>query len=99
MNEYWINLYKEIQAASDCGDAKSMNSLKKTALSSTITQFAKLKSGDGEPIQDQAKQLKRWVEHYSKLKTLNIQIWKRSYALSAYLELNESFLKQRCPVK
>ena len=42
-------------------------SLMKIARGPTITQLAKLKSEDGEPIEDQAEQLERWVEHYSEL--------------------------------
>ena len=44
-----------------------MHSLMKTAPGPAITQLTKLKTEDGEPIKDQAEQLKRWVEHYSKL--------------------------------
>ena len=43
-----------------------MHSLIKTALGPAITQLTKLKTEDGEPIEDRAEQLKRWVEHYSK---------------------------------
>ena len=39
----------------------------KTALGPAITQLAKLKTEDCEPIEDQAEQLERWVEYYSKL--------------------------------
>ena len=44
-----------------------MHYLIKTALGLAITQLAKLKTEDGELIEDQAEQLERWVEHYSKL--------------------------------
>ena len=67
MNENWIHLCKEIQAVSDRGDAKTTHSLMKTALCPAIFQLAKLKTEDGEPTEDQAEQLERWVEHYSKL--------------------------------
>ena len=38
----------------------------KIALGPAITQLAKLITEDGKPIVDQAEQLERWVEHYSK---------------------------------
>ena len=66
-NEYWIILCKEVQAASDRRDTKTMHSLTKTALDHAITQLAKLKTEDGEPMEHPAEHLERWVEHYSKL--------------------------------
>ena len=44
-----------------------MHSLLKTALGPAITQVAKLKTENGEPIEVQAEQIERWVEHYTKL--------------------------------
>ena len=44
-----------------------MHSLMKPALGPTFTQLAKRKTEDGEQIIDQAEQLERWVECYSKL--------------------------------
>ena len=66
-NECWINLCKEVQAASDSGDTKTMHALTKTALDHAITQLAKLKTEGGEPMEHPAEQLERWGEHYSKL--------------------------------
>ena len=66
-HEYWINLCEEIQAASDRGDTNTMHSLMKTTLGPAITQLTKLKTENGEPIEDQAEQIERWVQHYSKL--------------------------------
>lgn len=43
-----------------------MHFLTKADLGLSITQLAKLKSGDGEPREDQTKQLERWMEHCSK---------------------------------
>ena len=62
-----INLCKEIQAASDRQDTKTMYSLMKTALCPAITQLVKLKTEDSELKEDQAKQLERWMGHCSKL--------------------------------
>ena len=39
----------------------------KTSRGPAITQLAKMKTEDGEPIEDQAEQLERWLERYSKL--------------------------------
>jgi len=39
----------------------------KKAIGPTPTKCAPLKSSNGEVIQDKAKQLERWVEHYSQL--------------------------------
>ena len=58
-DKYWINLCKEIQAAANLGDTKTMHSLMKTALGPVVE--------DGQPIEDHTEQLERWVEHYSKL--------------------------------
>ena len=44
-----------------------MHPLMATALGPATTQLAKLKTEDGEPIEDEAEQLEGWVEHYSKL--------------------------------
>lgn len=43
-----------------------MHSLIKIALGPTLTQLVKVKSGDDKAIEDQVKQLEKWVEHYSK---------------------------------
>ena len=42
-NEYWMNLCKEIQTASDRGDTKAMYSLMKTALGPAVTQLVQLR--------------------------------------------------------
>ena len=44
-----------------------MHFLIKSVLRPAITQLAKLKTEDGETIEDQAEKLERWVGHYSKL--------------------------------
>ena len=67
-----------------------MQSLMKTALGPAIIKLAKLKTEDSELIEDEAEQLERWVEHYSIFmhKTfMNIQVSKRSYPLSAYMQM------------
>lgn len=80
-----------------------MHSLMETVLGPTITQLAELKSGDDKPIEDQATQLKRCGEHYSKLYVQDLSEHPRMEAVlpsfGVFLKLDEEptegeFLKQ-----
>ena len=66
-NEYWTDLCRTIQQAADTGNVKGMYEGIKKATGPSIRKTAPLKSKSGEFITDKAKQLDRWVEHYSKL--------------------------------
>ena len=66
-NTYWLNLCSSIQSAADMGNAKAMYENIKRATGPLTSKVAPLKSKSGEIIQDQAGQLKRWVEHYLEL--------------------------------
>ena len=66
-NEYWTDLCRTIQQAADTGNVKGMYEGIKKATGPSIRKTAPLKSESGEVITDKAKQLDRWVEHYSKL--------------------------------
>ena len=66
-NEYWTDLCRTTQQAADTGNAKGMYKGVKKATGPSIRKTASLKSKSGEVITDKAKQLDRWVEHYSEL--------------------------------
>ena len=63
--EYLQTLCSQIQSAADCGYARGMCERIKTATGPTSVKTAPLKLKTGETINDQSKQLHRWVEHYS----------------------------------
>lgn len=67
INKYWLNLCSSIQSASDTGNIKAMYDGIKQATGPHIKKTAPLKSSSGEIISDKAKQMERWVEHYSEL--------------------------------
>ncbi|ROT60751.1 hypothetical protein C7M84_021675 [Penaeus vannamei] len=66
-NDYWTQLCSQIQTAADTGNVRAMHDGIKQALGPTQKKSAPLKSTAGEVIQDRAKQMERWVEHYSEL--------------------------------
>ena len=66
INDYWTDLCRTIQQAADTGIVKGMYNGIKKATGPSIKKVP-LKSKSGEAITDQAKQLDKWVEHYSEL--------------------------------
>ena len=66
-DEYWQNLYAQIQLAADCGHAKGTYEVIKIATGPTSVKTAPLKSKTGKVITEQSMQLQRWVEHYLEL--------------------------------
>ena len=66
-NGYWLELCKNILNAAVSGDIKEMYDVIKKALGTTQSKVAYLKSATGEVINDRAKQMKCWIEHYSEL--------------------------------
>ena len=66
-NKFWLDLCSTIQIAADTGNIRAMFEGIRKAIGPTQTKCAPLKSLNGELIQDKAKQLERWVEHYSQL--------------------------------
>ena len=64
INEYWTDLCRTIQQATDTGNVKGMYEGIKKATGPSFRKTAPLKSKSGEGT-DKAKQLDRWVEHYS----------------------------------
>ena len=60
--QLWHHLKWEI-GTPDTGNIRAMFKHIKKAIAPTPTKCARLKSLNGEIIQDKAKQLKRWVEH------------------------------------
>ena len=101
MNEYWINLCNDIQAASDREGSQTMYSLIKTALGPNITKLAKLKTVSGEPTEDQVEQLKKWVGHYSKLYAEYIpehpDLESVLTSFHLFFELDKILPKRSCP--
>ena len=67
INRYWTDLFRTIQHATDTGNVKGMYNGIKRASGPNTKKTAPLKSKSGEFITDKAKQLDRWVEHYSQL--------------------------------
>ena len=67
INDYWKDLCRTIQVAADNGNVKGMYGGIKKATGPSVNKTAPLKSKSGEVITDKAKQLERWVEHYSEL--------------------------------
>ena len=67
INEYWTDLCRTIQQAADTSNVKDMYEGIKKVTGPSIRKTAPIKSKSGEVITDKAKQLDRWVEHYSKL--------------------------------
>jgi len=67
VNEFWTDLCSTIQQAADTGNIKGMYEGIKKATGPRVIKTAPLKSKTGEIITDKAKQLERWVEHYSEL--------------------------------
>ena len=66
INEYWTDLCRTILQAVDTGNVKGMYGGIKKATGPSVKK-ASLKSTLGEVITDKAKQLDRWVKHYSEL--------------------------------
>ncbi|XP_038066715.1 uncharacterized protein LOC119736778 [Patiria miniata] len=66
-NDYWLQLCKDIQTSADTGNIRGVYDGIKRAMGPTQTKVAPLKSSTGEVIKDKAKQMDRWVEHYSEL--------------------------------
>jgi hypothetical protein len=66
-NDYWLQLCQSIQLAADTGNIRGMYDGIKKALGPSKKVIAPLKSSTGEIIRDKAKQMDRWVEHYSEL--------------------------------
>src|SRR6201996_3765554 len=66
-NDYWLQMCTQIQLAADSGNMKGMYDVIKRALGPIQNKTAPLKSTTGEVIRDRAKQMERWVEHYSDL--------------------------------
>lgn len=58
-NNHWLQLCSQIQTAADMGNIKRI----KQALGTTQKKTAPLKSATGVVIQDQAQQMKGWVQH------------------------------------
>jgi len=67
VNNYWSDLCSNIQQAADTGNIKAMFEGIKKATGPSVSKTAPIKSKTGEIITDKAKQLDRWVEHYSEL--------------------------------
>ena len=67
VNDYWSNLCSAVQHASDTGNIKATYDGIKKAVGPTIFKSAPLKAKSGDIISDKTKQIKRWVEHHSKL--------------------------------
>lgn len=66
-NEYWQQFSDSVQTAAASGNIRGMYECIKTALSSTQSKTAPLKTTSGEVITDKGKQMDRWLEHYSGL--------------------------------
>ena len=66
-NDYWLQLCSQIRSAAVTGNIKGMYDGIKQALGPTKKKTVPLKSATGEIIQDRAKQMERWVQHYSEL--------------------------------
>ena len=66
-NDYWLQLCQSIQLAADTGNIRGMYDGIKKAMGPSKKVVAPLKSSTGEIIRDKAKQMDRWVEHYSEL--------------------------------
>ena len=66
-NDYWLQLCQSIQLAADTGNIRGMYDGIKKAMGPSKKVIAPLKSSTGEIIRDRAKQMDRWVEHYSEL--------------------------------
>jgi len=73
-NEFWNNLCSDIEAASNRGDVRMLHQKIKVALGPQPSKVAPLKSKEGELIHDKDEQLKRWVEHYSDLYSVDRQL-------------------------
>lgn len=73
-NEYWENLCSGIEAASNSGDIRTLYQKIKVALGPQPSKLAPIKSKEGDLIQDKDQQMKRWVEHYSDLYSVERQL-------------------------
>ena len=75
-SKFWLDLCSTIQFTADPGNIRAMWEGIKKAIGQTPTKCARLKSSNGEIIQDNTKQLERWVQHY-------YQLYYREYLVSA----------------
>ena len=66
-HDYWQQLCESIQRSADIGNIRGMYDGIKKAMGSTQNKTVPLKSSTGQIIHDKAKQMERWVEHYSDL--------------------------------
>ena len=69
-NDYWLKLCSRIQLAADVGNIRGVYQGIKEATGPTQKKTAPLKSTTGEVIKDKPSQMKRWVEHFSELYSL-----------------------------
>jgi len=67
-NQWWKNISKEVQTASDCNDSRQLHSLLRTAFGPKSSSTAPLKSADGNVIfKDPVGISNRWSEHFTNL--------------------------------
>ncbi|KAL7865389.1 hypothetical protein SRHO_G00106360 [Serrasalmus rhombeus] len=66
-NEHWQELSHDIQNTAATGNIRGMYVGIKKVLGPTQSKTAPLKTSSGKVITDKAKQMERWVEHYSEL--------------------------------
>ena len=66
-NNYWLNLYEDVQIAADFGSARTMYNGMKIAFGPTVNTTAPLKSTSGAIITHKKDHMKRWAEHYQEL--------------------------------
>ena len=70
-NDFWIQLCESIQHAAYTGNTTGVYDGIKKAIGPTKSKIAPLKTTTGVTITDRAKQMERWVEHYSALYSRN----------------------------
>ena len=66
-NDYWLNLFQDIQLSADLGNMRRMYEGMTKAFGPSTINTAPLKSAEGDINKDRSKQMERWAKHYQEL--------------------------------